>query len=350
MEEAVPTGSVRRSRFWLYTPFVLLLLVAIAWSAAWFFIRNRASDALDTWLAAEVQKGREWTCQDRRIGGYPFRIEVVCNALDLKQGAVNASFGRTEAIAQVYQPRLIITEIAGPLRVTDGAVTIQGTWDLLQASIHASQTGLQRLSLVANAPKVTVTGLAPQDIATSGQRLELHVRPNPARAPEKAYDAAAAIREARIPVLDSLVGGAEPTNIDSDITVTQAEGFQGRPIAQELERWRRAGGTLDILMLSLAKGPRRMELKGDLRLDEAHRPMGQLNVAAAGLDGLLGNVTGNRMGGALLGALLGQGSRSAPGQGANRPQLTPLPPLRLENGFLSMGPFVIPNFRLQPIY
>ncbi|PVE26072.1 DUF2125 domain-containing protein [Microvirga sp. KLBC 81] len=346
MAEAILSEDKRRSRFWLYTPFVLLLLVAIAWSVVWFFIRNRATEALDAWLEAEAQKGRQWTCTDRTIAGYPFRIEIVCNTLDLKQGAVTASFGRTEAIAQVYQPRLVIAEIAGPLRVSDGKVNVQGQWTLMQASIHASPTGLQRLSIAANAPRFNVTGLLPQEIATSGERLELHLRPNPSRASEKAYDAALSVKQASIPLLDALIGGTEPTDLNADVTATQVVGFQGRPVAEELERWRTAGGTLDILMLSGAKGPRRIEAKGKLNLDEEHRPAGQLNVAAAGLDGLIGNVTGNRTGGALLGALLGQNSRA---QGKN-PQLAPLPPLTLNNGFLAMGPFVIPNVRLQPLY
>jgi hypothetical protein len=339
----------RYSRFWLYTPFVLLLLVAIAWSVAWFLIRNRAAETLDAWLETEARNGRQWTCANRTIVGYPFRIEVVCDTLALKQGAVNASFGRTEAIAQVYQPRLVIAEIAGPLRVSDGKVTVQGQWDLLQASIHASQTGLQRLSLAATAPKLTVTGLLPQEIATSGQHLELHLRPNPSRAAEKAYDAALEVRQAIIPALDALIGGAEPTDLNADATVTQATGFQGRPLSQELDRWRSAGGTLDILMLSAAKGQRRVEAKGTLNLDEMHRPAGQLSLAAAGLDGLIGNITGNRTGGALLGALLGQNPRAQGGNNA-KPQLAQLPPLTLNNGFLAMGPFVIPNVKLPPLY
>lgn len=348
MAEAASAENRRRSRFWLYTPFILLFLIAVAWSIAWFVIRNRAGEMLDAWLAMEAQRGRQWTCTDRTIAGYPFRIELVCNTLEMKQGTVTASFGRTEAISQVYQPRLIIAEIGGPLRVTDGTVTVDGSWDLLQASIHASQTGLQRLSLAAKTPKVTVTGLTPQTIATSGQSLELHLRPNPSRAAENAYDAAFSIRQAGIPVLDTLIGGVEPTDLSADVTATQATGFQGRPIPEELERWRNAGGKLDILMLSAAKGPRRVEAKGDLRLDEQHRPAGQLNVSAAGLDGILGKVTGSRAGGALLGALLGQAPRA---QGKNNaPQLMPLPPLMIDNGFLAMGPFVIPNFRLQPLY
>lgn len=349
MAEAALPENKRGSRFWLYTPFALLLLVAVAWSAAWFVFRNRAAETLDGWLAAEAQRGRQWTCANRSIAGYPFRIEIICDALDLKQGAVNASFGRTEAVAQVYQPRLVIAEVEGPLRVSDGKVTVQGQWDLLQASLHASQTGLQRLSIAANAPRFTVTGLTPQEIATSGQHLELHLRPNPSRMAENAYDAALSVRQASLPFLDALIGGTEPTDLNADVTATQATGLQGRPIAEELERWRRAGGTLDILMLSGAKGPRRIEAKGSLTLDEEHRPAGRLNVAAAGLDGLIGNVTGNRTGGALLGALLGQNARASD-RSDGQPPLAPLPPMSLNNGFLAMGPFVIPHVRLQPLY
>jgi len=348
MNEAASAGTARYSRFWLYAPFVLLLLAAVAWTVAWFVIRGRAAEALDGWLAAEAQAGRQWTCQDRRIGGYPFRIEIICGSLDLKQGAVAASFGRVESVAQVYQPRFIITEIDGPLTVTDGVVTVQAKWDLLQTSVHASPGGLQRLSLVAEGPNVTVKGLALGELASTSQHLELHVRPNPSRRAEKAYDTALSVKQARIPVLDSLVGGSEATDLDSDFTVTQAEGFRGRPVAQEMERWRAAGGKLDVLMLSLAKGPRRVEAKGDLRLDELHRPAGQLNIAAAGLDGLLGNVMGRRNG-ALLGALLGQGGGSG-AQPNGKPALSPLPPVRFDNGRLALGPFVIPNIELRPVY
>jgi hypothetical protein len=348
MDQAAPAGNVRRSRFWLYTPFVLLLLLAIAWSVAWFMIRSRTAEALDGWIAAEARKGREWRCGDRTIVGYPFRIEIICDTLDLKRGAV--SYGRTEAVAQVYQPRRVIVEVAGPLRVTDGTVTVQGSWDLLQASINASQTGLQRLSLAANAPQVTITGLGGGEIAGSGKHLELHVRPNPSRRAELAGDVAASVTEARIPVLDALVGGAEATNLNADLTVTQADGFKGGTIAEELELWRNAGGKLDILMLSASKGSRQIETKGELRLDEQHRPAGQLTIAAAGLDGLLGNLTGGRVGGNLLGMLLGQGPRANAAQPNAKPQLASLPPLRLENGFLAMGPFVIPNVRVQPLY
>ncbi|MGO4572242.1 DUF2125 domain-containing protein [Microvirga sp. 2TAF3] len=350
MDEATAKENVRASRFWLYTPFVLLLLIAIAWSAAWFVIRNRTTESIDSWFGLEARAGREWTCQDRSVGGFPFRMEVTCGSLSLKHGAVTASFGRVESVAQVYQPRFVITEIEGPLRLTDGTVTVEGRWDLLQTSVHATPTGLQRLSAVAKAPTVTVTGLTPEPIAVSSQETEFHVRPDPARGQEKAYDVATSVRQARIPALDNLIGGTQPTDLQADVTITKAEGFRGRPIAEELERWRSDSGKLDIAMLALTKGSRRMEAKGELGIDEQHRPTGMLNVAAAGLDGLLGNVMGGRSGGALLGALLGQGARAANGQANAKPALVPLPPLRFDNGYLALGPFVVPSVKLPVIY
>ena len=70
-------------------------------------------------------------------------------------------------------------------------------------------------------------------------------------------------------------------------------------------------------------------------------------MSAAGLDGLLGNVVGGRLGGALLGALFGQAPGGKP---AAQPTLVPLPPLRLDNGKLAMGPFVVPGIRFMPLY
>lgn len=350
MAQAASPPVARSSRFWLYTPFVLLLLVAAAWSAAWFFIRNRAEEGLERGLAMEARAGRQWTCENRSIGGFPFRIEVACSNLVLRRGDLTASLGPVTAVAQVYQPRHVITQVAGPLRLTEGPLTVEGTWTLLETSFRGTPAGFQRASLVARDPQFRFMGAAPQDLTLSSRSLEAHIRPNPARiATEAAYDAAITARQAQLPVADLLVGGTEPTDIQIDLTATQAEGFRGRLVAEELERWRAAGGRLDILQLSLTKGARRVQAQGDLQLDDQHRPMGQFQVSAAGLDGLLANLTGGRATGNLLGAILGQApSRQQPSGG--QPGLSPLPPLRIENGRLVLGPFVVPGVRVPALY
>jgi hypothetical protein len=342
-------GSGRRSRFWLYAPFVLLVLVAIAWSVAWFAIRNGTANAIDGWIAAEAQAGRQWTCADRTLGGYPFRIELNCSSVRFTDGQVSGSTGPLRSLAQVYQPRHIISQVGAPFRFTNGRATVDGQWSLLEASIRGSREGLQRASILATAPSFRIRGLTPEEVALSSERFEAHVRPNPSRfQSDGAYDLAVVSRQAKIPGLDQIAGGREATDVDVDLTATQARGLQGATGFDEIERWREAGGRLEIVHFAMVKGARRLEAKGQLQLDEERRLAGRLSLAAAGLDELIGNLTGSRGGGGLLGALFGQSARAAspPGQ----PNLKPLPPLSLNEGRVIFGPFPIPRIRLEPLY
>jgi hypothetical protein len=345
-EDAAPAG--RQSRFWLYAPFVLLALVAAAWTGAWFYIRGRTVQGLDEWIAAEARDGRAWTCADRRIEGYPFRIELTCSTLTVQGNGATGSFGRVEAVAQVYQPLHTIVQVDGPLRLSDGRTTLEAQWRLLEASVRLSRAGLQRASLFAQAPQARIMGL-PTDLVLSSESLDLHVRPNPARGADDAADIAASARGARVPPLDALMGGSEPANLQLDLTVTQARGFADGFGPDEVDSWRAAGGQVEILLLSVAKGPRRLEAKGTLRLDDERRPAGQLALSGTGLEELIANLTGNRNGG-LFGALLGQAGAKAQSQSIGSPALVPLPPVRLDNGRVALGPFTVPNARLPALY
>jgi hypothetical protein len=61
----------------------------------------------------------------------------------------------------------------------------------------------------------------------------------------------------------------------------------------------------------------------------------------------MGHLSGNRVGGNLLGSLLGEGARQPSAAARN---LMPLPPLRLDNGRLAVGPFALPNLHLPALY
>jgi hypothetical protein len=352
MADALPEGGPR-SRFWLFAPFVVLLLVAVAWSAAWVFFRQRAAEGLDAFLARQARAGRQWTCADRGIGGYPFRIEVSCGTLTVQRGDATASFGRVLSVAQVYQPQLIIAEVAGPLQASDGGARIDARWRLLQVSLHLTPGGFQRASLVVDGPEVRATGIAPDEVAGRARRLEAHLRPDPARFEQDgAYDVAATAAGAAVPFLDDLIGSADPLEVALDATATRARGFSDAPAVTQLERWRQAGGTLEVKRLGLTKGPRRVEAKGLLALDDLHRPAGRVELAAAGIEELIARVTGVRVEGngaaALIGALMGQPPPD-PKRFPGDPKLTQLPPLKLDRGRVLLGPFPLP-VRLAPLY
>ena len=85
------------------------------------------------------------------------------------------------------------------------------------------------------------------------------------------------------------------------------------------------------------------------------RPMGRLEVAAAGLGDLLATLMRGRLPaapGAVLGGLLGPRLQQGLGGGSAKDpgKLTPLPAIRIENGRIHIGPLMVPGVRLMPLY
>ena len=354
---AEPALPRRRSRFWLFAPFAMLALAAIGWTVAWFVIRARTAEGLDNWLANESVAGRRWECPDRSIGGYPFRIEVGCARVALQSRDLTLSAGRLTTVTQVYRPRHTIAELEAPLRVAAPGVTLEATWRDLRASVHRTPQGLQRASLAAEGPSMRASGLPMGDLAASARRFEAHLRPDPSLPEdESAYGVAASAAGASAPALDPLFGGgSEPIDAELQAVVTQAR--IGAVRRDEIERWREAGGRLILTALAIAKGPRRLEAKGEFALDDLRRPTGRVDVAAAGLGDLLATITGTRLPGAaggVLGSLLQPRNRQQPPPaGATQAagtKLTPIPTIRLENGRVLVGPFTVPGLRLAPLY
>ena len=319
----------------------------LCWSGAWLFVRERTRSGLEAWIAREAAVGRRWSCGDRSLSGYPFRIEVRCGQFTLDRPDVHVAIGTLVLVSQVYQPRHVIAEASGPLRVEAGATKAEGTWRLLQASVTLTDTGFERVSLVTDDPAVSILSPEQDPFALSSRRFEAHLRPDPQT--PNAYDLSLRSDGARIPGLDDLVGGDDPADLTASLDVTEADDLPARPLWSELERWRNVGGRLRLDSLTMRKGRRRLEAMGSLTVDDQHRPAGQLDIQAAALTGLLGRVTDATNLSGLLGALIGIPSAARGARGADAP-LKPLPPLRIEGGRLLVGPLPIPGVRIPPLY
>lgn len=343
------TTPPRTRRFRLYLPFGLLAVAALAWTVAWFVIRGRVEAGLNDWIAAEATVGRRWACADRRIGGYPFRIEIGCATLRLERRDLAAELGPVLVVTQVYRPSHLIAEAAGPLQVQSAGGAVTATWRLLQASVN-TKAGEERAAIVTDGPTVRAERPGAEPVEARAARTEIHARPAPAD--RTTADVAFSATGATVPGLDPLVGGTEPADLDLRLAVSRAYDLPGRPNWSELERWRLAGGDATLVRFAIRKGPRRLEASGAARLDDAHRPAGEFRVAADGLEGLLGRFTGGAgLAGGLLGALLGAAPPPAgvpPATGG--PALKPLPPLALRDGRVFLGPIAIPSVRLPALY
>ncbi len=353
-----PPRARRRSRLGLFLPSVLLLVVALAWSAGWFWIRGRADQEIASWFAREATAGRTWTCEDRSLAGYPFRLELRCAALTLDRSDGRFRLGPLTAVAQVYQPRLVLFESAGPFHAEQGDLTGDVAWTALRGSVHGASEGFTRASLTVDGPKVSVSGAEPGPIVVSGRHLELHARPTPGRFDaDGAVDLNLQLAQAAVPQLDALTRSDDPADLSLEATITRATVLGTGTVPRELERWRRAGGSLDLAALSLSKGRQRVQATGSLGIDGAHRPAGQIDLRAAGVDTLVGSIVGQRFGsdrgalvGQLVGGLLGLGRRTEPEAPAGTAPLKALPPLKLADGRLLFSGFPIPNVYLPTLY
>ena len=345
--------AARHGRFWLYAPLTLLVLAAVAWSVAWFVIRNRTSRrprAMDS--RRKPRRGAAGPATGAQVAGYPFRIEIICPALVLQKNALIASLGRVEAVAQVYQPRHVITEIDGPLRLTDGTVdSVEGTWQLFDDE-RARRDGArpQRISIVAEAPSVTHRRRRPDPTsccrAVTSKRMSARTRRGRRK---RAFDVAIAADEAKIPPLDALVGGEETADLRIDATATQVLGFRGCSVVEESRALARGGRQARHTppVARQVSAPDRSERNPSARsAAPPRRPSRDRGCGARGPD---------RRG-------CRQPCRRKPPRRASRPGAAPVErpergaaarphaAPRLEDGRLLLGPFTVPRPRLPPLH
>ena len=167
-----------RSRTWLIAlPTIGLVLLAAAWSGFWYYSAGKAQASLDEWRSREASAGRIYRCGEESFGGYPFRIEMHCRD-PLVEDHGTALTLRAEdlmAVAQVWDPTLLIGEISGPMTMgpTGGDPAMTMKWTLAQASLRGLPVSSQRLSIVVDKPGLTASNAS---ALASADHLEFHVR------------------------------------------------------------------------------------------------------------------------------------------------------------------------------
>src|SRR6201999_941044 len=77
------TGKSRHAI--VVVPFVLVGLFVVAWSAAWFWARGEAARRIDAYRDAWDRAGYRLTWKDRRIGGFPFRMDVTLTDVSVRE-------------------------------------------------------------------------------------------------------------------------------------------------------------------------------------------------------------------------------------------------------------------------
>jgi hypothetical protein len=323
-EFRAPPRRSGRAFGWL-VPALIVLILAAGWSAFWFYAADRARTSMAGWMAREARAARVYRCEDERLGGFPFRIEITCRtasaALGRGQPPVTLATGEVIAAVQIYQPTLMLAEIGAPVTVADPAQPgpFVANWSLAQMSLRGTPRNPQRVSFAADGMT-----LDRQDADNKAGRVfaakhaELHGRLAGGTVNDHpVIDVATRLQAATAPGFNPLI--AQPFDLDADAHLVGLRDFQPKPWSERFREIQANDGRIELRQARLRQGEALAVASGTLKLSPAGRLDGELQVTAAGLEKVLpalGVDLGARAGngrGERIGAALGLLDKLAPG-------------------------------------
>ena len=267
-------------------PTAILVLLGVIWSGFWYWSTRAAEVTMTAWRTREAGAGRIYGCAATEFGGYPFRIEVDCAqpSVDDRATALSLRARNLSAVAQVWDPTLVIGEIAAPLTVAPlgSAPTATMDWTLAQASLRGMPGAPERLSIVVDNPRLAAAPAGGP--LAAADHMELHGRFAAGSTPgHPVLDLALNLRKATAPSLVASLGTFGPlVSAGADLSVVAVlHGVSDvtlKPVEQQLREIQAANGRLDITSARLQQGDLiataagalgltpRGTLSGDLRL------------------------------------------------------------------------------------
>lgn len=297
MEDPAPG---RRWPWPLLVPILILAALAVAWSAFWFYAASRARDTVAEWFAREAKSGRVYICNDRSVGGYPFRFELRCNdpkaELQAATPPLSVSAKNLLIALQVYQPKLMIAELTGPVTVTDPAQmrTYAANWSLGHASVRGTPRDPERISIALDNPVFEKREGAAAERLFSSKHTEIHgriaggsVRENPV------IDIAFRLAGAMAPALHPLLG--QPFDAEVDSQLVGLRNFNPKPWVERFREIQQANGRIEVRAARFQQGDTLAVAAGSLNLSDAGLLDGELQVTVAGLDKLLSTLGADQL-------------------------------------------------------
>jgi hypothetical protein len=278
-----PTPPRKLSRWPLYGVVAALLVIVAAWSAVWVWARGEAVKRIDAGAVSLRHAGYDLAWRDRRLGGYPFRLNVSLTEpriRDRSGWALEAP--RLEAQAFVFAPTTWILAAPDGLTFTrpvGGPVVVKGR--LIRMSLSHPRDTPPNLSFEG-------TGLTFQPAAgatpfglSAAERVEIHVR----RAPKEVGDEAGlwvSVKDgkARLSGLLERIAGGKPISIEWDSRLSKAGALRGATWAEAVRNWTNAGGRLSIKRAGLTAGDALVGVNsGDLTTGTDGRLRGVLDLS-----------------------------------------------------------------------
>ena len=291
------TLALRRRPLWrLFIAPVLLLIVAAAWSAFWFYAASQVDVAADAWRAQEAKAGRIYDCARRSVAGYPFRLEVRCDGASVSlvsqtagqagtQAPITAELGEILVVAQVYDPKLLIAEFTAPATISDRGQqpSIVVNWSKARSSVVGLPAVPQRASIVFDDPEVNRFNGSLQAPLARAKHVELHGRlAEGSVADHPVIETVLKIEGGSLQEVHPLL--AAPFDADVRTMLSGLKDFSPKPWPVRFREIQAAGGHVEIVQSRVQQGDVIAVGAGTLGLTANGRLDGELHMTVAGLE------------------------------------------------------------------
>lgn len=267
------------SRLGLYIPFSLLTLLALAWSGAWIWARGETGARMDRGAAALKTAGYEIDWSERKIGGYPFRLNVTLKDVEARDASGwRLEAAKVEGQAYLHAPtRWILAAPEGLTfaRPVGGPVRVTGK--LLRASLSGLGKRPPNASFEgADLTFAPAAGALPFSLSTA-ERVEMHLR----KGPDDEGGIWITVKDgrARLPGLMGRIAGNQPVSMTWDSRLTRMSAFAGADWAEAIRNWTRGGGRMTVKTAGLTAGPAVISVtSGNLGVGADGRATGTLDL------------------------------------------------------------------------
>lgn len=269
---------------------VVALLLAAVLSGAWYYLAGQLDRAVRAGIETAGGEGVRIGCENQAVFGYPFRLGLRCDALDIDAPAKDfrADGGALRTAAQIYQPNRVVAELDGPLNVTAaGMPPFEVSWTLAQSSTSFWTEGLDHFALVLDAPKIALhqPAGARQPLVQS-ERVEVH-----ARRRDQALDLA--VSDTAVKLLAPDLAAVPVFDVAADLTVEGAANWlagrrEGRTLGEALAG---KSGEIRSLRIALAGAAGSVAVSGPFSVDADRRISGDFAVAVENAEGVIATVS-----------------------------------------------------------
>jgi hypothetical protein len=274
---APPQPHKKPNRFWLFAPYVALLVAIIAWSGVWWVEQMRVKHAI-VQKAAELEKqGYVARWSDMKIDGWPFRLHVT---LTQPKAGDTAGWGLTAPKlviqAMAYAPGAWVIAAPDGLTLTrpgKGALNISGK--RIRASVAALNTDQPRFAFEGDALALAAAQGAQPAAFSAIDKLELDMQPGPDD--QAAFFVRIDGGALRPDVGIAKLASGKPFNLVWDARLTKRSALAGSNWPGALQAWRNAGGSVTVAKAELGLGGLKLKGQGGpLAVDTDGRLSGQI--------------------------------------------------------------------------